>query len=651
MIEKIKTAKVKNKNTSYWSVRGLTTFLIIVAALIPVVSALGMSYWLNGNYNRQEFILELGIASLALSLIAYPIYYLLNWENKKIEQWDESRQDFRLLIDQVVDMVFLLNIDGKIVEANERACELLGYSKDEFKELSILDLDVDSHLYRNPSLIEQIKKGKNITYDSHYLTKRGVKFPVESRAKMVSWLREAHYIEFVSDISHRLEMNKQIDESREVLEKTRNILEQRISEHSVELKRQRQGRKMAEKYAISIQNYLENLIDSMPSAIIAVDRDYRIMQWNVEAERISGVANNIAHGNRLSKLLPVLYQHIEEENNNRDMLNSKFSFNFEMKINDEFRILEVMIYSIDSLHEEEKGEVIRIDDITEKLKIIETLAQSEKMLSLGGLAAGMAHEINNPLGAIVQSTQNIKRRLIGDLERNKSVAKKTGIDLDSLNSYLKQQKIDEFLEGILLSGERAAYIVGDMLNFARPANKGADKVSLTSTLDAAVRLSEKSFNQKKQFDFRKIKIVKNYSDETIQVVAQKSQLEQVFLNLLTNAAQAITQNKNSGRKPHINLTIRKDGDLARIDIADNGPGMSLAVCKRVFEPFFTTKDEKTGTGLGLSVSYFIVCEQLGGKMSVESVLSQGSCFSIHLPLAKSDPKVEVDPDEQIELPL
>ena len=635
----------------YWTIRGFTASLIVIAALLPVISALSISFWLDGEYNWREAALELGVACLTLSLIAYPAFYLLNWESDQAQRWDETQQDFRLLIDQTVDMVFLVSLDGRISEVNQRACESLGYSKAELKNLSILDIDIDCYLHRHPKLVNKMQHGESITYQTRYRSKNGNRVPVESRARMASWLEEPHYLEFVSDISHRLEVEKQIDESREALEKTRNILERRIAEHSSELKRQKQSREMAERYANSIQNYLEKLIDSMPSAIIAVDEDYQVMQWNIEAEKMTNTQAKMAIGEKLSNLFPSLYKHIQSASVNNDLLQQSMNFRFNTRINHENRTLEVMIYPIFTLREEEQGEVIRIDDITEKMKIDETLVQTEKMLSLGGLAAGMAHEINNPLGAIMQSTQNIKRRLSNTLARNQMVAQEVGLSLDSLHHYLEKQRILEFLEGVMVSGERAARIVGDMLSFARPANQESTQVSLQEALDAAVRLSAKDYNQRKQFDFRKIEIRKTYSPLVGRVLAQKNQLEQVFLNLLINAAQALALNTDESFKPLIELIIRREGNMACVEIIDNGPGMDEATRKRVFEPFFTTKDENVGTGLGLSVSYFIVCEQLGGRLSVESQVDKGCRFTIHLPLVISERDSLQPHDEQIELPL
>jgi len=635
----------------HWSIRGLTASLIILAALLPVVSALSIKFWLGGYFDWNEVTLELGVACMTLALIAYPAFYLLRWESQQATRWDETKQDFLILMDQAVDMVILSTPQGFIKEVNQKACDRLGYSKEELLEMSTLDLDIDCHLHRNPELEKALINGEDVFYETIFRIKGGEKVPVESRARMAGWLEEPHYIEFISDISHRREAEKELYISHEALEKTRNLLELRIAEHSSEIQKQKKGRKIAEQQFDAIQNYLAKLIDSMPSVIIALDSDNIVLQWNMETERMTGIDAASAIGHNLADLYPLLDQKIRNAKNNSGLLRQNITFRFEQEVNLSMRTLEVVVYSIFSDQLENRGEVIRIDDLTEKLQIDETLVQTEKMLSLGGLAAGMAHEINNPLGAIMQSTQNIKRRLSDELARNHQIAKQNDLSMKQVANFIEQQKIDTFLDGILASGKRAADIVGDMLSFAKPISHETSHVNLIEALDAAVRLSAKDYNQKKQFDFRNIQIRKTYSHNIGQVYAQKNQLEQVFLNLLINAAQALATQATTNAHPLIELILRREGQTAVIEVIDNGPGMDESVRKRVFEPFFTTKDEKTGTGLGLSVSYFIINEQLGGELSVESQSGKGCRFTIRLPLVISGSKPDDSEDEQIELPL
>jgi len=642
--------KTRSQFAKRWSIRSFTASLIIIAALLPVASTLAINSWLDGFVDWDEALLKLGVACVTLAFIAYPAFYLLRWERRQANRWDETKRDFLVLMDRVVDMVILSTPQGVIIEVNQKACDQLGYEKEELLTMSTLDLDIDCHLHRNPDLEKQLVNGEDVFYETIFRTKSGAKIPVESRARIAGWFDQPHYIEFISDISNRRAAEQKLHLSHEALEKTRNLLELRIAEHSTEIQKQKQGRQKAERQFDAIQTYLAKLIDSMPSIIIALDSENLVLQWNMETENMTGINSETAIGHDLSDLFPLLNQKIRQAKEQCDLLTQRLSFRFEQEVNLSLRTLEVMVYAIDSDFSEKHGEVIRIDDITEKVKIDETLVQTEKMLSLGGLAAGMAHEINNPLGAIMQSTQNIKRRLSGELPRNISVANQSQLTIEQIIHYVKLQKIDVFLDGILDAGERAAGIVGDMLSFAKPATQEMTKVDLVEAVDAAVRLSAKDYNQKKQFDFRNIEIRKTYSPHVGMVYAQKNQLEQVFLNLLVNAAQALATRTQDGLSPLIELILRREGQTAIVEIIDNGPGMKESIRKRVFEPFFTTKDEKTGTGLGLSVSYFIITDQLSGKLSVESKLGQGCRFTIRLPMITNDNPPEMS-DEQIEMPL
>lgn len=128
-----------------------------------------------------------------------------------------------------------------------------------------------------------------------------------------------------------------------------------------------------------------------------------------------------------------------------------------------------------------RGVVIRIDDITQRLSLEEMMVQSEKMLSVGGLAAGMAHEINNPLGAILHNVQNIRRRLSSDLPRNQEQAEELGIDLATINRYLDSREVPQLLDGIQQAGARAAKIVTHMLSFSRRSNRQLVPCELAGT--------------------------------------------------------------------------------------------------------------------------------------------------------------------------
>jgi len=271
------------------------------------------------------------------------------------------------------------------------------------------------------------------------------------------------------------------------------------------------------------------------------------------------------------------------------------------------------------------------------------------MLSVGGLAAGMAHEINNPLAGIMQNIQVVRNRMSGKLSKNIAAAEECGISIEAIETYMEKREIFRMIESVMESGKRAAKIVDNMLSFSRKSDESVAPHSLCDILDKSLELAENDYDLKKKFDFRQIEIVREYDQTMPQVTCEGSKIQQVILNLLKNGAQAMAEGKGrtsddrqlkTEGEPEISvprfiLRVIPDGEMARIEIEDNGPGMDETTRKRVFEPFYTTKPVGTGTGLGMSVSYFIITENHGGSMEVESSPGKGTTFIIHLPFERN----------------
>jgi len=284
----------------------------------------------------------------------------------------------------------------------------------------------------------------------------------------------------------------------------------------------------------------------------------------------------------------------------------------------------------------DQGEVLRIagahTDITEHKQMRELMIQTEKMMCVGGLAAGMAHEINNPLGGIMQCIQVIQRRVEGDTRTNRAAAAKAGCSLESIHKFLDSREIVPLLQYVRESGARAAKIVTNMLEFSRKSDSDKTPVNMGELLDTTIELCASDYDLKKKYDFRKIQIQRDYDPDLPHVVCTASQIEQVLMNILRNAAQAMPRQADNTAIPTVVLRTRHTGEAIRIEVEDNGPGMTETVRKRIFDPFFTTKPVGEGTGLGLSVSYFIITENHKGTIEVESAPGKGSKFIIHLPL-------------------
>lgn len=271
-------------------------------------------------------------------------------------------------------------------------------------------------------------------------------------------------------------------------------------------------------------------------------------------------------------------------------------------------------------------------DISERKRTQEIMIQTEKMMSVGGLAAGMAHEINNPLAGILQNAQVIINRLNNNMEKNILTAKECETTIEAIGAYIQKRGIVHMLDSIVESGLRAAKIVENMLSFSRKSDSQFASTDLKLLLDNTLEIAATDYDLKKKYDFRRIKIVREYDPDMPEVMCHQSQIQQVLLNILSNGAHSMAENHSNRKKQSIFiLRLKHDTDWVYIEIEDNGSGIKEDQLKHIFEPFFTTKKPKEGTGLGLSVSYFIITESHKGMLTAESDPEKGTRFIIKLP--------------------
>ena len=386
------------------------------------------------------------------------------------------------------------------------------------------------------------------------------------------------------------------------------------------------------------QNYISNIINSMPSVLIGVDYQGNITQWNLEAQRNTGLLPEDVLGLPLHKAIPRLaaeMEHIREAIAERcELTDPKRTY----QENGETIYENVTIYPL--IANGVEGAVIRIEDVTEKVRLEEMMIQSEKMLSVGGLAAGMAHEINNPLAGIMQTAEVMSKRLTDiDMLANRYAAEEIGITMESVIAYMEKRGVLRMITAINESGSRVAEIVNNMLSFARKKDFDTASYDLVALMDKTLKLASTDYDLKQEYDFKIIEIVKEYEDNLPHVPCEGTKIQQVLLNILRNGAQAMLEGIGKGQKPCfiLRLAYEKYAGKVRIEIEDNGPGINEEKRKRIFEPFFTTKPVGVGTGLGLSVSYFIIAENHGGELTVESQPGSGTKFIIRLPIERNFP--------------
>ncbi|MDP1889557.1 MAG: PAS domain S-box protein [Gemmatimonadaceae bacterium] len=257
-----------------------------------------------------------------------------------------------------------------------------------------------------------------------------------------------------------------------------------------------------------------------------------------------------------------------------------------------------------------------VRDVTERNKLQSQLMVSDRMASIGTLAAGVAHEINNPLAAVVANLDFIAESLMEN-DPNGPPRTPTARGADWLRNEIRTPLVDA-----QEAARRMRFIVRDLKVFASaPGDAPPAPVDVEALMDATLRMADNEIRHR-------ARVIKQYG-AVPSVQARAERLGQVFLNLLVNAAQALPDGQ--AKQNQIRVTTRFDAARVIIEVADTGPGIAPENLNRIFDAFFTTKEVGSGTGLGLAISYRIVAD-LGGELSVESVEGRGATFRVSLPI-------------------
>jgi PAS domain S-box-containing protein len=510
------------------------------------------------------------------------------------EQLRQSEEQLRLTFENAPIGIATVAPDGNLLSVNPTFCSIMGYSAEEAQQMSVVDFTLPDDRETTLELYRKIWEGEvdaTQGYEKHCIRQDGTVIDVFVR---IGAIRNVNgepllFVAEFEDITERKRVTQEMQRMR---------------------------------------TYLQNIVNSMPSILVGVDLETRVTEWNIGAEQATGLSAAEAIGRGFSEVLPEFRSQLT---NLQEAIRSCQPVRADRLITEtegQPRYTDVVVYPL--VANGTLGAVIRIDDITDRVRLEEMMVQTEKMMSVGGLAAGMAHEINNPLSGVLQSCQNIQRRLSPELAANRQTAESLGLEMAGLHRYLQERGILEFVEVIQEAASRASEIVADMLAFSRKSGIPMSPTRVDSMLDRVVRLAASDYDLKKKHDFRKIEVTRDFDPQLGEVNCDRMEIEQVFLNMIKNAAQALSEGETP--QPHIILRTRREENQARIEVQDNGPGMDEETQRRIFEPFFTTKGVDEGTGLGLSVSYFIITEQHKGSIAVFSSPGKGTCFVIRLPM-------------------
>lgn len=351
-----------------------------------------------------------------------------------------------------------------------------------------------------------------------------------------------------------------------------------------------------------LKEFNENIIESINVGVLVVNLQGRIVNWNGALEQIYGLRREEAIGRRLPEvfqtgILETLRAMIARIEHAPDEAVNVYKFRAQ-GFDGRDLTLNISLAPLHSKLGEVEGTLVAIEDMTSRIRLEEQLQQSDKLSSIGLLAAGVAHEVNTPLTGISSYSQLLMQQIPETDPRHK------------------------LLEKIHRQTSRASSIVNNLLNFSRVSDSRLTEVDLNRVLDDTIQLLEAQLRN------TQIEVVRRYAEALPPALGNAPKLQQVFMNLILNARDAMSQ----GGKLEI---ITETGvNTAVISFCDTGVGIAPEHLARIYDPFFTTKQIGEGTGLGLAVSYGIIQDH-GGHIHVESIPGEGTVFRIHLSLAST----------------
>ncbi|MEL7244554.1 MAG: PAS domain S-box protein, partial [Cyanobacteria bacterium J06573_2] len=538
-----------------------------------------------------------------------------------------SEQNLRTLLDSVCDAIFIHDLDGNILDVNEQMLQMYRVNREEAIQMSIpVDLSsTDNPVDELPKIWEKVIKGD---------------------AQLFEWKAKRPHDSSTFDVEvflRKVTLNSQDI----ILANVRNITERKKVEAEIQAK----------------QHFIQRITDSTPGTIYIYDFEKQ---------------QNIYTNHELATLLNYTIQEVEEMGNNllqqiihpEDLTKivSRFSEIKAAKDGEiselEYRVRKaggeyIWLYSRDTVfHRNQDGGVTQFlgvaTDITErKLAEIELqntlhelkttqaqLIQSEKMSSLGQLVAGVAHEINNPVNFIhgnVTPASQYAEDLLNLLELYQqhypNPPENIQEEIEAIDLEFLKQDFTKILNSMKQGTQRIREIVLSLRNFSRLDEAEFKAVNIHEGIDSTLMILQNRFKAKPNFP--EIQIIKNYSSLP-PVDCFPSQLNQVLMNILANAVDALESQK-SLPNPQIQIhTKLLNKNRIAIHLSDNGSGIPPEIQSKLFDPFFTTKEVGKGTGLGLSISYQIVVNKHGGNLSCKSIPGEGTEFIIEIPVNQID---------------
>ncbi|MCP3163950.1 PAS domain S-box protein [Myxococcus qinghaiensis] len=499
---------------------------------------------------------------------------------------DELR-DTMLAVSPVPTSITTLG-EGRVVAANDAYFRAFGYSREEMLGKTTVELRLWERPFDRSHVMERLRQHGSVRgVDAQYHTRTGEVRHTLLFMGLVPYAGEPHVISFFPDITPL----KQAEE------------EVRRSEVS-----------------------FRTLIQSLPDLVAVFDRDARVRYANLKVARALGYSDvRELIGKHISDMIPPEDLASADARMHEALRTGRNALQERRMVRRDGGILHVESTTF-PLHFDGEDSIVSVaHDLTERHQMQARLMLAERMASVGTLAAGVAHEINNPLAYLTANLAFAREEL-----SNLPVPGAPGVDPALAEALADAQSaLAEAQQG----AERVRTIVRDLKTFSRVDSLEDAVVDVRQVLDSTLNLATTEIRHR-------ARLVKFFEDVT-PVRANESRLGQVFLNLLVNAAQAIPE--GSPDRHEIRVCARMgDGGRVMVEVSDTGVGIAAEHLPRLFDPFFTTKAPGVGTGLGLSICHNLVTA-LGGEIRVRSSPNRGSTFQVLLPAAERPREVAQPP--------
>lgn len=474
----------------------------------------------------------------------------------------------RALFDDAPDAVFVADGELRILDANRHATRILGRSREELVGVRVPDLIAPEDLATRPPLLDWLRTGERLSIQRAMVLPDGGRVVLDVLAQRTS---DGRFVGFARDVTERSRSDEKLRRSEESLRKLIDTLPDGILVHDG-------GR------AVYVSPTLDRMLGYPEGSLVG-----RVVLDAVHPDDRAKVAERMAalYAPGAPSSLPFLEERLVRSDGT--------------SITCEIAALRVLFEGKDAV-------VAVIRDITDRLRTQAELAHADRMTTVGRLAAGVAHEINNPLTFVLLNLEHQTRVLESHLANGSPISHET---LRMLSQGAKFAH-----EG----AERVARIVRDLRTLGRREEEPFGLLDVNEVLESALTLTTHEIEARGR-------VVRRFETGAT-LIGSEGRLCQVFVNLLVNAAHAL--NPEKAEQNVIEVETSGDRDSVRVVVRDNGPGMSPQVLERVFEPYFTTKPPATGTGLGLPISRDIV-RLHGGDIRIVSSAESGTCVEVVLP--------------------